>query len=124
MTITQPYQICTKTVLDSSYPGITFGPDGECNFVTDFNTPYAAVLRLNGKNQLSHKILAIAEKLAKSNNAQPGVDRAIVYVSNQIRSLHDEGKEKMTPVQNAEKLADSVQWLIEHPHAGLSGIIE
>ena len=38
MTIVQPYQICTKTVLDSSYPGITFGPDGECNFVTDFNT--------------------------------------------------------------------------------------
>ena len=30
----------------------------------------------------------------------------------------------LAPVQNAEKLADSVQWLIEHPPADLSGIIE
>lgn len=30
----------------------------------------------------------------------------------------------LVPVQNAEKLADSLQWLIEHPPADLSGIIE
>ena len=33
---TQPYQICTKLVLDTSYPGITFDTDGVCNFYTDF----------------------------------------------------------------------------------------
>lgn len=31
-----PYQICTQTVLDSTYPGITFGASGVCNFVNDF----------------------------------------------------------------------------------------
>ena len=30
----------------------------------------------------------------------------------------------LAPVQSAGKLADSAQWLIEHPHADLSGIIE
>jgi N-acetyl sugar amidotransferase len=33
----RPYQLCTRTVLDSSYPGITFDAEGVCNFVTDFN---------------------------------------------------------------------------------------
>ncbi len=36
MTI-RPYQLCTRTVLDSSYPGITFDAEGVCNFVADFN---------------------------------------------------------------------------------------
>jgi len=35
--MTKQYQICTRTVLDTSYPGITFGADGACNLVSDFN---------------------------------------------------------------------------------------
>lgn len=31
------YQICTKTVLDTSYPGITFDTNGVCNFFYDFH---------------------------------------------------------------------------------------
>lgn len=30
------YQICTKSVLDTSYPGITFDAEGECNLVADY----------------------------------------------------------------------------------------
>jgi len=32
------YQTCTKSVLDTSYPGITFNDEGECNLVADFHT--------------------------------------------------------------------------------------
>ncbi len=35
--MTKPYQICTKLVLDTSYPGITFDADGVCNFFHDFH---------------------------------------------------------------------------------------
>ena len=31
------YQICTKLVLDTSYPGITFDSEGVCNHYTDFH---------------------------------------------------------------------------------------
>lgn len=34
---TLPYQQCTTTVLDTSYPGITFDSAGVCHFVRDFN---------------------------------------------------------------------------------------
>ena len=33
---TIPYRICAKTVLDTTYPSITFDADGVCNLVADF----------------------------------------------------------------------------------------
>ena len=38
MTSTIQYQICTKTVLDTTYPGITFDVKGVCNLVADFES--------------------------------------------------------------------------------------
>jgi N-acetyl sugar amidotransferase len=36
MTTSIPYQICAKTVLDTTYPGIQFDGKGVCNLVADF----------------------------------------------------------------------------------------
>lgn len=38
MTGNRPYQICTKLVLDTSYPGITFDADGVCNHFDEFQS--------------------------------------------------------------------------------------
>jgi N-acetyl sugar amidotransferase len=35
---TVPYRICAKTVLDTTYPGITFDAEGVCNLVADFES--------------------------------------------------------------------------------------
>lgn len=34
---TRPYQICTKLVMDTSDPGISFDANGVCNYYTDFH---------------------------------------------------------------------------------------
>ena len=31
------YRVCKSTVLDTSYPGITFNEEGVCNLVADFH---------------------------------------------------------------------------------------
>lgn len=62
--ITKPYQICTKTVLDTNYPGITFDSDGVCNYVSDFNANVKPHWRTGseGRNQLE----SMVEKIKNS----------------------------------------------------------
>lgn len=64
----KPYQICARTVLDTSYPGIAFWPDGECNLVADFNVRVKPRWHTGpeGRNHLE----VMVEKIKKSGKGR------------------------------------------------------
>ena len=63
-----PYQICTKTVMDTSDPNISFNEKGECNYYSYFNTyvkPFWDKSIIEKERILERKITQIKEGKGK-----------------------------------------------------------
>jgi N-acetyl sugar amidotransferase len=68
MTTSLSYQICTKTVLDTSYPGITFDSRGVCNLVADFESNVRPHWHTGPEGR--EKLELIVERIRKSGKGR------------------------------------------------------
>lgn len=64
----QPYQICTKTVMDTSDPLIEFDEEGVCNHVRKYES-WEKFQKLNGK-EAERKLSQIVEQLRKDGKGK------------------------------------------------------
>lgn len=65
----KPYRIYTRTVFDTSYPGIAFGPDGACNLVNDFDM-HVKPHRHTGPESKSHLEVMVGANARKHRRCQ------------------------------------------------------
>lgn len=62
------YQICSRTVLDTSYPGITFDDKGICNHVFDFEKNIKPYWHTDDRAQ--QELIKIVEKIKKDGKGK------------------------------------------------------
>lgn len=84
----QPYQICTRCVMDTSAPDITFDNDGVCNYCTEFIARSSHIFNKTPL-QLEHELDTFVKKVKAAGKNRPydcivgvsgGVDSSWVLV--------------------------------------------
>lgn len=118
----KPYQICTKTIMDTSDPNIIFDKDGLSDYYHNFQNTMKP--NWNTGEEGMKKLLSIAEKVKKEGIGKDfdcilglsgGLDSSYaVYVAKQIMGLRplvfhvDAGWNTQQAVENIEKLIDGL----------------
>ena len=81
------YQICTKTVIDTSYPGVKFDANGVSSFFHDFNKNIKPVWEKKiNSNFLEKNIIKIKKESEKKEfdcilGISGGVDSSFCYIN-------------------------------------------
>lgn len=120
--ITKNLQICSKTVMDTTDPNITFNKNGESNYYTNYVKNIAPSWKNDGSN--FNELIKIAEKIkmeGKNNEfnciigVSGGVDSSyLVYLAKEVLGLNplvyhvDGGWNSRLAVSNIEKIIDKL----------------
>jgi len=116
------HKICSKTVMDTSDPNITFNKEGESNYYTNYKNNIATSWKNDGSN--FDELIKIANKIkieGKNNEfdciigVSGGVDSSyLVYLAKEILNLKpliyhvDGGWNSRLAVSNIEKIIDKL----------------
>ena len=125
MKIFQPLKICSKTVMDTTDPNITFNKNGESNYYTNYVDNIASVWQNDGSKY--DTLLKIAEKIKRNGKndefdciigVSGGVDSSyLVYLAKEVLNLRplifhvDGGWNSQLAVSNIEKIIDNCLFL-------------
>lgn len=119
---TRPYQICTKTIMDTTDPNIVFNEQGESDYYLNFKQTIEPSWHTDERGHA--ELMKVAEKIKKSSKNKDfdciiglsgGLDSSFVaYVATEIMGLRpllyhvDAGWNTQQAVGNIEKLVDGL----------------
>lgn len=118
----RPYQLCSRTVMDTTDPEITFGPDGACSWVKGFQDEVIPSLPAAAQRaaELKKQVLSISQAGANASydcviGLSGGVDSSylcVLAVELGLRPLvvhFDNGWNSELAVQNIERIVTKLK---------------
>lgn len=71
MSDARPYQMCTRTVMDTTDPDISFDQDGVCNHALDFDARFKATVDAAMAGEREPELMALVDKIKRAGKGKP-----------------------------------------------------